>query len=86
MTICQNVETPTMHEPVGQEADDEGADQRAADGAAPAGQRRPADDDGGDRVELERLAGCGAADVELGGDDQARHRRAEPGDHVDAHR
>ena len=65
------------HQAVGQEADDERADERAADVAAPARERGAADDDRGDRVELERLAGLRGGGHELGGDDQADHRGAE---------
>ena len=54
------------------------------DVAAPAGERRAADDDGGDRVELERLAGLRRGGGQLGGDDEPGHRGAEAADHVDA--
>ena len=50
----------------------------------PAGQRRAADDDGQDGVELDPQAqAVGVHRVGVGGDDQARDARTEPGEGVD---
>ena len=60
MRVCQNVETLQQHEAVGEEADDEGAEQHPAHVSATSGQRRAADDHRRDRVELECHAGVRA--------------------------
>ena len=67
---------------VGEEAEDENADERASKAAAPAHQTRSADDDGGDRVELEAGAGVRLALPILGDEQNAGDSGQEGGDEI----
>ena len=74
---------PHDDQAVGQEADHEGADDRAAHGAPAAGQGRTADDHGGDGVELVEGAEVGGGGADVGDLEDADDPRAQPGDDVD---
>ena len=69
-------------ENVRKQAEDENADERAGEPAAPTHQARAADDDGGDRVELETGAGIGFALPVLGDEEDAGDPGQQPGNQV----
>ena len=71
-TICQNSETPSSTRPSARTPMTNAPIERAGDRAAPAHERRAAEHDRRDRVQLERLARGGVRGAELGGDDHAR--------------
>ena len=71
------------HEPVGEEADDEGAHDGADDGAAAAAQGGATEDGGGDGVELVGRGRVGVGGAELGGEQHARQGGAGAADDVD---
>ena len=67
---------------VGEQAEDQDPDERAGEPAAPAHQARPADDDGGDRVELEAGAGVRLALAVLCDEQDARQSREQAGNDI----
>ena len=64
LTICwENGETPEQVQQVGDDGDDRGPDERAADAPLAPEQARPADHDDRDRVELEAVPWLGSPAV-----------------------
>src|SRR4051812_14523022 len=70
-------------QPVVEDRDDQGADDRADDRALAAGQRRAADDHGGDRLQLVAEPRAGLGGREPGRDHHAGQPREQPGERVD---
>ena len=85
MTSCQNDETPIRVRPSVRTPMTKAPMIVPHDRAAATGQRGAAEDDRGDRVELEVVARGGVRGDQLRGDDQAHRRGAEAADHVDEH-
>ena len=75
-----------QHQPVGEEADHEGAQQGAAHRAATARERRAADHHAGDGGELVGVPGGGARAGQGRGEDDAGDGRAQARDHIDPDR
>src|SRR5213594_5171508 len=70
-------------QPVVDDTDDESAQQRSTDAAFPAGQRRAAQHDGRDGVQLEPHPGGRLRGVQAGGQDDRADGGQDPADHVD---
>jgi hypothetical protein len=76
--VLPDVRDPHEDEPVGEDRDDEGAHERAPDGANAAHEAGAAQDDGGNRVEFIGLAELQAELDLLAGERKALDRRGQP--------
>ena len=82
-TSCQSGETSEQHQAIVEHADDQAAEHGAQDRAAPAGERRAADHDGGDRIEFVADADLGVGGVVPGRGEQTRDAGERSAEHVD---
>ena len=83
--VWQSTSSPASERPLRKTPDDEGAEQGAPHGAATAEEARAADDDGGDRVEVEVDAGVGRGGVGAADLDPGADREDRAGGEVHAH-